>query len=177
MVLPHGHTLAAGGTLTATIQDRRPTAPLPIWLFVVGANTGFRAVVLAGGGLRGGAEPPTSSGPAVLRLDTVAVLPLAVAASSPIGDDRIGFFIAGLRDHDLPRPDDGVRAQQQSVLLRHTPRELTRRQAGCAGVPAEAGTCCFAEQAAGLLRQVATEDEQTILQIAHRISQQHRNAL
>lgn len=36
---------------------------------------------------------------------------------------------------------------------------------------------CTAEQAAGLLRQAAHDDEQTILQIAQRIIQQHRNAL
>jgi hypothetical protein len=35
---------------------------------------------------------------------------------------------------------------------------------------------CTAEQAAGLLQQAATEDERTILQIAHRIIQQHRNS-
>jgi GAF domain-containing protein len=35
---------------------------------------------------------------------------------------------------------------------------------------------CTAEQAAGLLRQAATEDEQTIVQIAQRIIQQHHNA-
>ena len=34
---------------------------------------------------------------------------------------------------------------------------------------------CTREQAEGLLRQAATEDEQTILQIAQRIIEQHRN--
>jgi GAF domain-containing protein len=36
---------------------------------------------------------------------------------------------------------------------------------------------CTAEQAAGLLRQAATDDEQTILQIARRIIEQHRSSL
>jgi GAF domain-containing protein len=35
---------------------------------------------------------------------------------------------------------------------------------------------CTREQAEGLLRQAATEDERTILQIAQRIIEQHRNA-
>lgn len=35
---------------------------------------------------------------------------------------------------------------------------------------------CTAEQAEGLLRQAATEDEQTVLDIAHRIIDQHRSS-
>jgi GAF domain-containing protein len=35
---------------------------------------------------------------------------------------------------------------------------------------------CTAEQAEGLLRQAANQDEQTILEIAHRIIQQHRTS-
>jgi len=35
---------------------------------------------------------------------------------------------------------------------------------------------CSAEQAQGLLRHAATEDEQTILEIAHRIIEQHRSS-
>jgi GAF domain-containing protein len=35
---------------------------------------------------------------------------------------------------------------------------------------------CTAEQAAGLLRQAAVDDERTILEIAHRIIEQHRNS-
>jgi GAF domain-containing protein len=35
---------------------------------------------------------------------------------------------------------------------------------------------CTAEQAEGLLRQAASQDEQTILEIAHRIIQQHRTS-
>jgi GAF domain-containing protein len=35
---------------------------------------------------------------------------------------------------------------------------------------------CTAEQAEGLLRQAAVLDEQTVLQIAHRIIEQHRNS-
>lgn len=35
---------------------------------------------------------------------------------------------------------------------------------------------CSAEQAEGLLRQAAANDEQTILQIAHRIIEQHQNS-
>jgi len=33
---------------------------------------------------------------------------------------------------------------------------------------------CTAEQAEGLLRQAAAQDEQTILQIAQRVIEQHR---
>jgi GAF domain-containing protein len=40
-----------------------------------------------------------------------------------------------------------------------------------------ANQACTADQAAGLLRQAAADDEQTILQIAHRIIQQHRTTL
>ena len=35
---------------------------------------------------------------------------------------------------------------------------------------------CTAEQAAGLLREAAAHDEQTILEIAQRIIQQHHNS-
>jgi len=35
---------------------------------------------------------------------------------------------------------------------------------------------CSVEEAGGLLRHAAAEDEQTILQIAHRIIEQHHNA-
>jgi hypothetical protein len=40
-----------------------------------------------------------------------------------------------------------------------------------------ANQTCTAEQAAGLLQQAATDDEETIIQIAHRIIQQHRQSL
>ena len=40
-----------------------------------------------------------------------------------------------------------------------------------------ANQACTSDQAAGLLRQAATDDEQTIVQIAHRIIQQHRSTL
>lgn len=40
-----------------------------------------------------------------------------------------------------------------------------------------ANQACTADQAAGLLREAAAGDEQTILQIAHRIIQQHRSTL
>jgi GAF domain-containing protein len=39
-----------------------------------------------------------------------------------------------------------------------------------------ANQACTAEQAAGLMRQAATDDEQTIVQIAQRIIQQHRTS-
>jgi AmiR/NasT family two-component response regulator len=35
---------------------------------------------------------------------------------------------------------------------------------------------CTSEQATGLLREAAVQDEQTILQIAHRIIEQHRSS-
>lgn len=97
MVVPQGFTLSIAGTIATLVGRRHDTAPLTVWLFIVGAGVGYVLVSLVSGSHRGAASPGSLSieGVRVLNLVPVVVVPLATWTADLIPYTPAAFACGG----------------------------------------------------------------------------------
>lgn len=97
MVIPQGFTLSVAGTMATLVCQRKDSAPLAIWLFVVGAGVGYVLVSLVSGSHRGTASPATLpiEGLRVLNLVPIVVVPLSTGTAALIPYTPAAFTCGG----------------------------------------------------------------------------------
>jgi hypothetical protein len=96
LVVPQGFSLSVTGVFAITVGHRGFSAPVAIWLFIVGAGLGFCCVTWASGAHRETSIRPVSIvGLAMMNLLPAVVVPAACGASWWISDKLAGFLVAG----------------------------------------------------------------------------------
>ncbi len=97
LVVPQGFTLSVTGVFAITLGHLGYPGPAGIWLFVAGAAAGFCGVTLASGAHREVSNRAVSiTGPALLNLLPILVIPTACGATWWVSSDSVAFLAAGI---------------------------------------------------------------------------------
>jgi hypothetical protein len=94
LLIPHGYTLAVGGTLAMMIGKRGYPGGFALWMFVAASNGTLVLLVAAGAQRRGEGGQP--SGAIAYNFAPMAAMPVAALAGSRVGPDSVAFPCAGM---------------------------------------------------------------------------------